>query len=192
MPEEKELVQKILSGDREAQDLFYRDYARRLYPVCVHFLGTEDSDAEDIVQDTFMVAWRKLGGFRFESSLYTWLNHICVNLCFERLRKRKKTLVSLEEDMEKLTQPHQGWFQKRKAEEEEQEKSALLARLHRIMDSMGEKCRHILILRDREGHSYTNLAKMLKIPPGTVMSQLARCRKALKHLMSNELKEAKP
>ncbi len=192
MPEEKDLVQRILSGDREAQDLFYREYSHRLFPVCVHFLGTGDSDAEDVVQDTFLVAWRKLGGFRFESSLYTWLNHICVNLCYERLRKRKKNLVSLEEDLEKLTQPHKGWVQKKKAEEEDEEKKALLVRLNRIIDSMGENCRQILVLRDREGQSYIDLARNLKIPPGTVMSQLARCRKAVWHLMRNELKEAKP
>ena len=192
MPDERELVQRVLDGDREAQTQFYLDYAKRLFPVCVHFLGGGDSDAEDVVQETFLVAWRKLGKFRFESSLYTWLNHICVNLCFERLRKRKRLLSSLEQDLEKLSQPHSGWFHKRKEEEEEEEKKALLAKLNNLIDSMGEKCRQILILRDRQGASYINLAKILKIPPGTVMSQLARCRKALRHLMKNELKEAKP
>jgi len=189
MPDERDLVERILAGDGEAQDQFYRDYAKRLYPVCVHFLGVEDSDAEDVIQDAFLIAWRKLGSFRFESSLYTWLNHICVNLCYERLRKRKRLLASLNEDLEKLTLPQSNWFQKRKDEEEE--KKRLLARLSSLIDNMGEKCREILILRDREGESYINLAKRLKIPPGTVMSQLARCRKALRHLMQNELKDAR-
>ncbi len=190
MSDERSLVERILAGDREAQAQFYGDYARRLYPVCVHFLGSGDSDAEDVVQDTFIIAWRKLGKFRFESSLYTWLNHICVNLCYERLRKRKRLLSSLEQDLEKLTLSQSGWFQKRKDEEEE--KKALLLKLNTLIDSMGEKCKEILILRDREGVSYIQLAQQLKIPPGTVMSQLARCRKALKQLMQNELKEAKP
>jgi len=190
MPDERDLVEKILAGDLEAQTQFYRDYAKRLYPVCVHFLGAVDSDAEDVIQEAFLIAWRKLGKFRFESSLYTWLNHICVNLCYERLRKRKRQLVTMEQDLEKLSQPRSGWFQKRKDEEEE--KKALLARLNALIDSMGEKCKQILILRDREGASYINLAKILRIPPGTVMSQLARCRKALRHLMQNELKEENP
>jgi RNA polymerase sigma factor (sigma-70 family) len=98
-------------------------------------------------------------------------------------------LASLNEDLEKMTLPQSGLFQRRKDDEEE--KKRLLARLNALMDSMGEKCREILVLRDREGESYINLAKRLKIPPGTVMSQLARCRKALRHLMQNELKEAK-
>ena len=90
------------------------------------------------------------GKFRFESSLYTWLNHICVNLCYERLRKRKKMLVSLEEDLEKLTQPHSGWFKRTKGRGGGK-KGAFWPGSTRIIDSMGEKCRQILVLRDREG-----------------------------------------
>src|SRR5208337_1766651 len=53
MPDERDLVRKILAGDQEAQTLFYRENARRLYHICIHFLGPEDDDADDIVQQTF-------------------------------------------------------------------------------------------------------------------------------------------
>ena len=189
MENEKELVEKILAGDQAAQTLFYEQQAKRLFPVCVHFLGHEDADAEDIIQETFLVAFRKLGEFEHRSSLYTWLNHICVNLCFERLRRRKRTLSTLAEDLERLTLPNNSTQEGEKREEEV--KKARLEALDRLVKTMSEKCREVLERRDRQGHSYIDIARALKMPMGTVMSQLGRCRKALKHLMENELKEAK-
>ena len=189
MANEKELVQKILSGDPEAQTVFYEENAKRLYPICVHFLGYQDPEAEDIVQDVFIIAFKKLEGFEFRSSLYTWLAHICVNLCYERLRKRKKMLATETVDLERLTSPQSG--AKDLQREDEQEKQGRLAILKRLIESMSEKCRGVLELRDQQGESYINIARILKMPPGTVMSQLARCRKALKTLFENEQSGAK-
>lgn len=189
MENEKELVEKILAGDREAQTVFYEEHARRLFPVCVHFLGHEDSDAEDIIQETFLIAFRKLSGFEHRSSLYTWLNHICVNLCYERLRRRKKSLSTLAEDLERLTMAASS--SRDEDNQQEEEKKDRLAILERLTASMSERCRQVLDLRDKRGESYLNIAKTLKAPMGTVMSQLARCRKALRHMMEGELKEAK-
>jgi RNA polymerase sigma factor (sigma-70 family) len=184
--EERELVKKILKGDKEAQGAFYSENAKRLYPVCVHFLGYQDPEAEDIVQETFIIAFRKLKEFEHRSSLYTWLCHITVNLCHERLRGRKKVLASLEEDLERFTQARADTLAKQK--QDEKEVKARLEMVERLMQTMSEKCRRIIELRDRKGESYINLARVLKIPPGTVMSQLARCRQALKQLLEIEMK----
>jgi RNA polymerase sigma factor (sigma-70 family) len=183
MNDERELVRKILAGDREAQTLFYRENARRLFHVCIHFLGPEDDDAEDIVQQTFLIALQKLKDFEFRSSLYTWLSGICANLCYERLRRKKRVLASLQEDLEKLTIPLAASREDRAAAEEE--KSKRLALLERITLSLSERCRQVLESRDR-GESYIHISRTLKIPIGTVMSQLARCRKALRNLFEGE------
>jgi RNA polymerase sigma-70 factor (ECF subfamily) len=185
---EKELVQKILAGDPKAQALFFEENAKRLYPVCVHFLGYQDADAEDIVQQTFLIAFKKLGTFEFRASLYTWLDHICVNLCYERLRKRERELASLSEDLEKLTRPQAGSLDHQ--QEVEEEKKRRIKLLREMTQSMSDKCREVLVLRDQQGVSYIDIARRLKIPIGTVMSQLARCRKALRHMMQNEVKGA--
>lgn len=184
MPDERELVKKIQAGDLEAQTFFYKENARRLFHICIHFLGPEDDEADDIVQQTFLIALEKLGTFEFRSTLYTWLSNICANLCYERLRRKKKVLASLEEDLELLLAPGAGTPADLRAEEEE--KKARLALLERLVQSMSEKCRQVLELRDKRGESYINISKVLKIPMGTVMSQLARCRKALGNLFKNE------
>jgi RNA polymerase sigma-70 factor, ECF subfamily len=184
--DEKQLVRKILAGDKAAQSLFYTENAKRLYPVCVHFLGYQDPEAEDIVQETFIIAFRKLKEFEHRSSLYTWLCHISVNLCHERLRRRKKVLASLEEDLERFTQARADTLEKQ--EQEEKEQKARLEMVERLMQTMSERCRRIIELRDRKGESYINLSRILKLPPGTVMSQLARCRQGLKQLLEIEMK----
>ncbi len=185
--EESALVQKILEGDEAAQTLFYKQHAPRLYPICVHFLGYKDADAEDIVQETFLLALKNLKDFQFRSSLYTWLARICVNLCYQQIRKRDKLLVSLQEDLEELSLP---LCESQAAEKDEAHESRLrLKLLDRLSQSMNEKCRKVIQLRDREGVSYIQIARTLKVPIGTVMSQLARCREALKRLVQNELEE---
>jgi RNA polymerase sigma-70 factor (ECF subfamily) len=184
MPDERELVRRILSGDQEAQTLFYRENARRLFHICIHFLGPEDDEADDIVQQTFLIALEKLGTFEFRSTLYTWLSNICANLCYERLRRKKKVLASLEEELEILLAPRGETPSDPGMDEEE--KKTRLALLERLVQSMSEKCRQVLELRDKRGESYINISKALKIPLGTVMSQLARCRKALGNLFKNE------
>jgi RNA polymerase sigma factor (sigma-70 family) len=159
-----------------------------LKPICVHFLGYQDSDIDDIIQQTFMIAFQKLPEFEPRSSLYTWLAHICVNLCYERIRKRKRVLVSLEEELDQLSSHLSRSAELKKEQDGEQGRKIRL--LEKLMQTMGEKCRKILELRDKQGKSYAEVGKTLKIPIGTVMSQLARCRETLKQLVQNTLEES--
>ena len=99
-------------------------------------------------------------------------------------------LASLHEDLEKLTLPLSGSQEDQR--QEEVEKNGQVETLKRLIQSMGEKCRRILELRDLQGESYINISRILRIAPGTVMSQLARCRKALKALMTGGGKEVEP
>jgi RNA polymerase sigma-70 factor (ECF subfamily) len=181
---EKVLIEKILAGDEAAKTLFYNSHLPRLKPICVHFLGYQDPDIDDIIQQTFLIAFEKLPEFQPRSTLYTWIAHICVNLCYERLRKRKRVLATLQEELEMLTV---SIVHAREAERENQsEQSSKIALIERLLGSMSEKCRKIIEMRDRQGESYAVIGKLLKLPMGTVMSQLARCRETLKTLVLHD------
>lgn len=182
---EKELVQQILAGNEEAKTHFYRTHVDRLYPTCVHFLGYQDPEVEDVIQETFLIAFKKLDGFQFRSALATWMNRICVNLCYKRLIKRRNTLATLQEDLEQLTSSKAALSLEKQAEDEEKHLKRDL--VNRLLGNLSDKCRQIVELRDKVGKSYADIGKALKIPMGTVMSQLARCREALKQLVENEL-----
>ena len=184
---ETELIQQVLAGDERAKTRLYEEHSHRLKPICVHFLGYQDSDIDDIVQQTFLIAFQKLPEFEPRSTLYTWLAHICVNLCYERIRRRKKVLVSLQEDLEQMTASLVHSKDAELSRQEEEKRKMQL--LEKLIQTMSEKCRKIIELRDRAGESYADIGKVMRIPIGTVMSQLARCRETLKRMAQSSLKE---
>jgi RNA polymerase sigma-70 factor, ECF subfamily len=183
--DELQLIQQILAGDEAAQNRFVLEHQKRLYPVAVHFLGYQDPDAEDIVQETFLIAFRKLKDFEPRSTLYTWLAHITINLCFERLRKRRRQLVAIDEDMERLVAPLSAEIHER--QDEETDRQALIEKVRTLIGRLGTHCREVVQLRDIEGVSYADIGRKMKLPIGTVMSRLARCRETLKGMLSKSM-----
>ncbi len=185
--EERELVQKILQGDEQAKTQFYVQYRERLYKDCVYLLGYRDPEAEDVVQEAFIVAFRKLPEFEFRSSLSTWLTQICIFLCYNRYRKRAKTVVQENEDLEKILSRRSVEGEQRKAQDEE--RASRLQMIDRGLEKIGEECRQIVVLRDKEEKTYIEIGKLMKIPLGTVMSRLSRCKKALKLIVEQMMGE---
>jgi RNA polymerase sigma-70 factor (ECF subfamily) len=184
--DDQELVRKLLDKDPEAEAFFYRTYRERLYQACCYLLGYRDPEAEDITQEAFIVALRKIHGFEFRSSLYRWLYRICVFLCYERIRKRRRQVSQFQEELEALSAPRSMEREREKEREAETLRLAGVIRTQR--ESMGELCRDLLRLRDEEDQSYAQLSESLKIPIGTVMSRLARCKEALRNLVMRALK----
>ena len=187
--EDRQLVEKLIARDGEAELYFFRTYREKLYKVCVYLLGFQDPDAEDITQEAFLVAIRKLPEFEFRSSLYTWLYRICVYLCYERIQKRRRQLTQEEEALEALAGPQSLSHQQR--EEDASEKTEMLALLEKQKRELTPPCRDLLRLRDEETKSYAEISKVIQVPIGTVMSRLARCKEALKRLMLLAMEDKK-
>ena len=103
--DEKALIQALRRGDAGAKESVYLAHRQGLYATACHFLGYRDPEAEDMVHETFAVAFEKIGGFEGRSSLYTWLTRICVNLCFARIRRRKRQVEMDGQDLEGLMGP---------------------------------------------------------------------------------------
>ncbi len=184
--EDRELVQKLLAKDPEAERYFFNAYREKLYKTCAYILGHQDPEAEDLAQEAFIVALRKLPGFEFRSSLNRWLYRICVFLCYERIRKRKRQVLHLQDELEGLSKA--AMAQRERLKEEEDERNRLVELVRSQRNLMGEPCRELLRLWDEDNHSYAVIAEKLKIPIGTVMSRLARCKEALKQLVLNALR----
>jgi RNA polymerase sigma-70 factor (ECF subfamily) len=188
--EERELVQRVLRGEaKAAQELVvvYRDY---MYKTCANVLGYRDPDSEDMVQEAFMIAFKKLPEFEFRAPLKSWLAQICAYLCYRNIRKRNRMILTLDEDLENLAQKAaQALTERQNSDEERQEK---LDFLDICLRKISEDCRRILEMRGKEEQSYAAIGKTLKIPMGTVMSRIARCKEALKVLVSRVAKEDRP
>lgn len=185
--DDRELVQKLLAKDDEAYRHFYATYQNKIYKACVYLLGYQDPDAEDVAQEVFLAALKQLPQFEFRSSLYHWLYRICMYLCYERIRKRRRMVASEDEALE-LAARSQAVSRQNK-DEEEKEKQQMMQLLESQKRILGEPCRGLLDLRDGQQKSYAQIADRLKVPMGTVMSRLARCKESLKALFLKALKE---
>jgi RNA polymerase sigma-70 factor (ECF subfamily) len=184
--EERELVGRVLRDDQKAAQELVESYRDYMYRTCANILGYRDPDAEDMVQEAFIVAFKKLPGFEFRAPLKSWLAQICVYLCYRHIRKRTHTVMMLNQELEALDRSTA--VERVKNQETQKEK---LNFLEECLKKIGEECRRIVLLRDREEKSYADIGRALKIPIGTVMSRLSRCKEALKTLALQALKEEK-
>lgn len=162
---EKQLVQRILSGEDRAFREFYETQWKAVARVGWYFLG-EDDEVADVVQETFIRALDHLGTFRFESSLSTWLNHIAANLCRRTLEKRKKSVPVDAQYFEPMVSRSQEGAYPPEA----------MAVLREEMDALEGREGEMLRLRDRDGMAYEAIAGKLGIPMGSVTSGIHRAR----------------
>jgi RNA polymerase sigma-70 factor (ECF subfamily) len=177
---DKELAGRILSGDEGAFQELYQAHQKALIRACWYFLGN-DSEVEDMVQETFIKALKNLSRFRFECSLGTWLNHIAVNLCRDWLEKRKKNMPL---DVDFFAQ----------LPSREQPKAYPEEALRLIQQEIGQlegRDKDLIILRMTDKLSYEAIANRLNIPVGSVTSGIYRARQHLIEKVRAKLPELK-
>ncbi len=165
---EPQLVERILKGDSEAFRELHDFHKKALIRACWYFLG-DDSEVEDMVQETYIKALKNLHCFRFECSLATWLNHIAVNLCRDYLEKKKKTLPFSSD-----------FFAGRPSIEQKTPYSQeALNLLRQEMGKLDGKDKELIDLREIKGLTYEAIANRLKMPVGSVTSGIFRARQKL-------------
>jgi RNA polymerase sigma-70 factor (ECF subfamily) len=161
-----------------------------LYRRACRILGNA-SDAEDAVQDALLAAYTHLHQFRGQAQISTWLTTIVLNCARLQLRRRPRHVhVSLDESTGEL-QPvsvSEALADHRPSPEDEYRGSELSTRLTHLHCQLSPTLRRTFLLRDVEGLSIRETARILKVPTGTVKAQSARARKRLKELMRHTLK----
>ncbi len=175
---DQQLIAKTLDGQTAAFGVLVRRYQDRLFNSMVHLVRNA-SDAEDVVQDAFLLALRKLDSFQGNSQFYTWLFRIARNTAISKLRRKKHT-VSLDATDSKLRLdfPDDG-----PAPSIEMERRERQTGLMRAMDLLSREHRAILILREMEEQNYETISEILDLPVGTVRSRLHRARSQLRDLL---------
>lgn len=179
--DDRELISSVLNQDEAAQKQFYQRYEKRLRAACIHFLGFHDPELDDVLQETFLQAFKHLDQFDFRGDIYSWVNKICVNLCFKRLRERQRLVVTEAAALEAIALA--GALEASRQLEKDALKEDALACIRRAFVELGKKCQEVVRLRDFEGRPYMEIARILKLAPGTLFSRLARCRQTLRRLV---------
>lgn len=155
-----------MTGGEDAFRTLYRAHTPALYALALRLTGSDQSEAEDLVQETWVRATRKMSSFRGESALRTWLCGVLVNVRRERVRSSWRMVDGL--DIEPVSAPRDD--------------SAF--DLERAIAGLPDGARDIFVLHDVYGYAHREIADMLGVVEGTSKSQLARARTLLRQALN--------
>ena len=181
------LVRRAKAGDYQAFDLLVLKYQSRLISTAFRFVK-DIHIAEDLVQESFIKSFNSLASFREDSSFYTWIYRITVNTSKNFLvsKKRKNELLSsdISED-----QTYEIEYEDTDTPEDLLQASQLKKLITETIDQLGEDTKTALTLRELDGLSYEEIAKVVNCPVGTVRSRIFRGREVVDEAIS-EYKQA--
>lgn len=174
---ESDLIARCRRGDVDAFEEVYRRHAGRLFGLACRMLGSA-SDAEDLLQEIFLLAYRKLDGFKGESTLGTWLYRLGTNACLDYLRSRssrmRRSTDSFDAD-DGPAMPATGVGGPALSVDRMD--------LERAIGKLPEGCRAAFLLHDVEGFEHQEVAAILGIAEGTSKSQVHKARMRLRGML---------
>ncbi len=168
-----EVVARCKRGDSSGYELLYKQYAKSMFNTSLRIVNNR-ADAEDVLQESFLAAF-KLDNFDFSSTFGAWLKRIVINKSIDLLRRRKLTVVDMDEAMlnygSETDQPDEE-LMKLKVEE-----------IRHAVIKLPSGYRTVLSLHLFEGYDYQDIAAMLEISESTVRTQYHRAKQKLLQLM---------
>lgn len=171
----KELIEACLRGDRMAQHRLYQQYAKAMLNISYRMLNNRE-DAEDVLQEAFTDAFRRLSGFRYESTFGAWLKRIVINRCINSMRK-KKTDLQFFDDMHVFSQ---------KAEEEVVTTGLSAESVKKAMKELPSGSRMIFSLYLLEGYDHNEISEILNISVSNSKTQYMRARQRVKEILTQK------
>ncbi len=171
----KELIEACLRGDRMAQYRLYQQYAKAMLNVSYRMLNNRE-DAEDVLQEAFTDAFRRLSGFRYESTFGAWLKRIVINRCINSMRKKKADLQFFD-DMHVFAQ---------KAEEEVVAAELSAESVKKAMKELPTGSRMIFSLYLLEGYDHNEISEILDISVSNSKTQYMRARQRVKEILTQK------
>ena len=169
---DRALVERCQAGDRRAFDEFYTHYHRRLHRFCIQRLG-DSHDSEDVVQETFVRAWRALPTFAGERRFYPWLTVIAANLCVDTLRRRSRQTPV---EASRLQAEDPGTYETEDAILQDVDVKTMMA----AFGQLSERYQRVLKLREEAEWTYRQIADHEGVGVTAVETLLWRARQALK------------
>jgi len=165
-----DIIARTKAGDADAFEALYRRHAARIYTLACRMAGSAD-DGEDLLQEIFLQVYRKLGSFKGDAALGTWVYRLAVNHCLDYVRSRRAKMNKLTETLDADTsfEPHAP-------------RETPIARLdlERAIERLPDGCREAFVLHDVEGFDHKEVARLLEIAEGTSKSQVFKARAKLR------------
>ena len=182
---ESDLVRQAQNGDTGAFDELVSRFRNRVFGMIYNMVHNEQ-DAWDLAQDSFLKAWKSIGRFRGQSSFYTWLYRIVMNVTIDWVRKKQvkgsgaefDDAIQLKEiDPASRTVPRAEALPHKKMERQE-----IRARIDAAIKQLSPEHRAVILMKEMEDMQYHEIAESLGCSIGTVMSRLFYARKRLQNM----------
>lgn len=183
-PTDVQLVARTQEGDPTAFDGLIRKYQPRLYGL-VYNMTSNHEDTGDLLQDIFAKAYRSIKGFRGQSSFYTWLHTIAVNMTINFLKKRGRRFSLSLDDVDSNIQNDKEFLELTATSDPVREANLgeLQRRLNEAMMKLSNEHRMVVTMFDIQGMPHAEIAKILGISEGTVRSRLFYAHRQLQNYL---------
>ncbi|MFV9551866.1 RNA polymerase sigma factor [Algibacter sp. PT7-4] len=168
----KDLVERSKLGDRKTQYKLYSLYVNAMFNVCIRIVKTKE-DAEDILQESFIEAFKNLDSFRYESTFGSWLKRIVINKSINHLKIKRIPIIALEEQKNWIPEP-----------EEVKEEGLDISSIKNAIKQLPQGYQTIINLYLIEGYDHIEISDILGISTSTSKSQYHRAKKKLIALMN--------
>ncbi len=178
MPQRDELVERCLSGDSLGYKELYQRYSKAMYNTCLRILNNV-AEAEDVLQESFIEAFKNLGGFEYRTSFGGWLKQICINRSINQLKKRRIDWV----DMEKIA----GYDSAEELPIDETELTLKVESVKKAIMKLPDGYRTVLSLYLLEGYDHEEISEILNVAESTTRTQFMRAKQKLLQLLKEGL-----
>lgn len=180
------LVERARNGDRQAFNMLITKYKDRIYSLCFWYLN-DHQEADDAAQETFIKIFTSLKAFRQDAAFSTWAHRIAINTCknkrkslYFRFSRRKKIFDEPDANGRLMEIADDGSHPATWQPDVQLDRKETGAAIQQAISRLNEKKRMVVLLRDIQGFSYEEIAKITAMNLGTVRSTLARAREELK------------
>jgi len=171
---ETTLVARCRTGDVDAFETLYKQHGARIFSLASRMAGSPE-EGEDLLQEIFLQAYRKLDSFKGDASIGTWLYRLALNHCLDFVRSRRAKMGKMTEtlDADSSIEPIAA-----------RETPVARIDLQRAIEQLPEGCREAFVLHDIEGYDHKEVAGMLGIAEGTSKSQVFKARLKLRAMLN--------
>lgn len=188
LPDDFKLIESFRRGEEKAFEEIVRRYQRQVANIIYLTMGNRE-EVDDLSQEVFVRVFRSLDRFEFDSSLYSWIYRIAVNLCIDEIRKKRiRRHISLEFLTEKRLEGEKRTKGTPTGADEllQKEKSEVI---RNALQKLSPVHRSVILLREYQDMSYDEISHTLRISPQAVKSRIFRAREELRELLKDYFKE---